>query len=407
MRVSRKIIVFLIILQYFTGCSSKKTGVGNTLNVSKPVFSSEENGRIEGKAIFLEQYNYMKDSYVYLYKTLPDFPDKPCLISAPTDEEGNYNLEIATGQYFIAAIKRKTDLTSGPIEPGDYFCYYGGNPVTVLSGRAILVNLNLVQKTVASEKKIPSDDGKKCGIKGKIIFRDGYLENAYAFVFKSVDFNLKGPAYNISEAADKEGSFTIDLPEGKYWLLAKKRPGQVLPKGSIPATINEEEVMTQFRYVENFAGPLETGEYYAYFDENPVTVEKGYYSNIVLNAIQKIGDPDKAYKNFSDTRIEGTIVDKKGNPMENIFAFANKGIQILIDMPKPKFISNKTKKDGKFILNLNEDGVYYLSAKRVLGRIPKHGDLYGYYVSPDNDNALVIKKGMVVKDIVIEVSEIE
>ncbi len=406
MKSFKKLIFFLFFFIFFIGCTAKKDIIKEAPAAS---ITPEGNGTITGKTIFLDQYNFLESTYVYLYKKIEDFPHKPLAVSSPSDKEGNYKIEAVSGQYFIAAIKRKSGLTTGPIENNDYFAFFGGNPVNILYNKEIRINLNLSKKIIPSLKRIPAEDKEKSGIKGKILYEDGVLENAYAFVYQTTDYNLKGPVYNLSSITGKDGTFSIDLPEGTYWLLAKKKEGKnIIPKKeATPPKVNDEDVLVRFKYIENFAGPLESGDYFSFYDENPIKVEKGFYSNVLLNCIQKIGDEKKGYTKLTDMRLEGIIIDKNGEPVENMFAFAHQGVQTSLDMPKPKFISTRTKKDGKFILNFTEEGVYYIGAKRVLGRVPQFGDLYGYYVSPDKDNAVILRKGAVVDGIVIKVSPIE
>ncbi|MBI5207474.1 MAG: hypothetical protein HY934_06750, partial [Candidatus Firestonebacteria bacterium] len=290
----------------------------------------------------------------------------------------------------------------------DYFNFFGGNPIYILKDKIVKINLSISKKISVKDKKIPAENSNKSGIKGKIVFKDEPLKDAYAFVYQNADSNLKGPVFSLAEPSALDGSFTIEIPPGSYYLLAKKKLLKRVSKRRVPPPeINGEEVLVQFMYIEEFAGPLESGDYYYFYDENPIKVEKGFYSNVILNCVKKIGNSENGFNKLSDTRIEGVILDKNGNPVEGVYAFAHKGVQISLDLPNPKYVSNKTKEDGKFILNLDGNGLYYIGAKKILGRTPQFGDLYGYYVSKDKDNAIAIKNGEVIKDMVITVSPIE
>ncbi|MBI5417979.1 hypothetical protein HZA55_08555 [Candidatus Poribacteria bacterium] len=403
---TKKKYYFLLLILMFIGCSSSNDIVKK--DIDKAPISESKSGII-GKVILYDKYNFVNNAHVYLYKKISDFPDNPYVFSKPTDAEGNYAIEAVPGQYFIAAIKRKNGAITGVIEKDDCFGYFGGNPIYVLKDKIVNINLNLTQKIAVQEKNIPSKNEKKCGIKGKIMFKGEPLSDAFAYVYKNTANHLKGAVAALSEPTANDGTFTIDVPAGTYYLLAKKRDSKKISvkKKALPFVISGEDAIQQFMFTEEFAGPLASGDYFAFHDENPIKVENGFYTNVVLSCIKKVGDKKKGFKKISDTRIEGIILDKKGNPVEGVFAFAHKGVQVSLDLPNPKYISNQTEKDGKFILNLDGGGLYYIGAKKVLGRVSRFGDLYGYYVSKDNDNALTVKEGEIIKNITIIISPIE
>ena len=49
-------------------------------------------------------------------------------------EKGRFRLRLPPGEYYLLARKRERGGQFGPIEPGDYFNYYYGNPVTIHAG---------------------------------------------------------------------------------------------------------------------------------------------------------------------------------------------------------------------------------------------------------------------------------
>ncbi|MEW6087689.1 MAG: hypothetical protein AB1498_05240 [bacterium] len=407
MKKTEILIRLIIVILFSINCTAKKEILKKTeetqLLGEAPLLKNKTMGLIKARAVF-DQYEYAENAFVYLYKDITDHPDKPFLVSNPTDKDGYCQEEVEPGRYFIITIKRKTGLQNGPVENGDYFSYFGGNPIDVLKGKITNLNLILGRKIVPSNKIIEAEDKNKSGIKGKILFKNEPVSHAYAYVFKTTDHYFKSQPNYLSSQTDKDGNFTIELPEGIYYLFAKKKLFPQVKKGA-PTRIHESAPAAETRENEEFAGPLEKGDYYCYYNENPIKVGKGYYNNVILNCIKKIGEKEYTVP-ATDTRVEGIIVDKKGNPVEGIYAYAYRGLKTNIES-QPEFLSKKTRKDGKFVFNFPDGGLYYLGAKDVLGRLLKAGDLFGYYVSKDKDNAIFIKNGEVIKDIIIKVSPLE
>lgn len=407
MKNSIILAIIIIIIIFSINCSVNKKALKKTeetkLSEETPLLKDKTKGLIKARVVF-DQYEYSENSFVYLFKNITDYPDKPYLISNPTDKDGYCQEEIEPGKYFVITIKRKTGLPGGPVENGDYFSYFGGNPIDIFTGKITNVNLIISQKILPSNKIIDAEDKNESGIKGKILFKGAPVSHAYAYVFKTTDHYFKSQPNYLSSQTDIDGNFTIELPEGIYYLFAKKKLSPQMEKGA-PTRIHESAPAAETMENVEFAGPLEKGDYYCYYNENPIKVEKGRYNNVILNCVKKIGDREYTVP-ASDTRIEGVIIDKNGNPVEGVYAYANRGLKTNIES-QPEFLSKKTKKDGKFVFNFSNGGLFYLGAKNNLGRILKTGDLFGYYVSKDKDNAIFIKNEEVIKNIIIKVSTLE
>jgi hypothetical protein len=276
---------------------------------------------------------------VRAYRSIPDIAaGKVVAEAAPVGLDGTYTLELPPGSYYLTARDG-----SGPLRPGNYFCYYSGAPVQVVAGSYRNVGFNLVRvPTEAAPEKAP-----RSGIRGEISFQGAPLERSYLYVYQDAEKGFKGPAYLIQPV--EKGTFRATLPPGRYWLLARKR----LRGG-------------QF-------GPIETGDYFNYYHGNPVTVAAGEVREVKIETITRLSmledDPNATF-----VGVRGRIVDAAGKPVARLHVFAYRDPEMT---GTPEFFSAPTGAEGKFDLSLPEGGTFYLLARQEFGGPAGEGELYG------------------------------
>jgi hypothetical protein len=281
---------------------------------------------------------------VRAYRSIPDIAAGKVLAeTAPAGKDGIYHLELPPGSYFLTARDG-----SGPLRPGNYFCYYNGAPVQVVADGFRNVGFNLVRvpREAATEKS------PRSGIRGEITFQDAPLERSYLYVYQEADKGFKGPGYLIQPV--EKGKFRINLPPGKYWLLARKRV-----RGG------------QF-------GPIETGDYFNYYYGNPVTVVAGEVREINLETVSRLSiledDPDAPF-----VGVRGRVVNAAGKPAARLHVFAYRTAEMT---GTPEFFSAPTGADGKFELALPEGGPFHLLARQEFGGPAGESELYGRHALP-------------------------
>jgi hypothetical protein len=204
------------------------------------------------------------------------------------------------------------------------------------------------------------------------------LEDVRLYVYKP-GMDLYGPAYAISTVTGNDGKFDIELPDGDYVVVARKRA-----KG--------EET-----------GPVVAGDNRSEFIKVSVL---GSVVDMQISAPVKIGDQ----RNFtgdieeSTTGLAGQILDSDGQPVTAARVHVYDHVQM---SERPKFVSEKTGPDGRYLIYLPAGGTYYLAARDKFGGPPKLGDLYGRYdkgtIEP---SAVVVKEGELLKQIDITVTKV-
>lgn len=204
------------------------------------------------------------------------------------------------------------------------------------------------------------------------------LEGVRLYVYKP-GMDLYGPAYAISTVTGIDGKFDLELPDGNYVAVARKRAG------------GEE------------TGPVVAGDNRSEFIK--VSVQGGIV-DMQVSAPVKIGDQRNftGDVNESKTGLAGQILDSDGQPVADARIHVYDHVQM---SERPKFVSEKTGPDGRYLIYLPAGGTYYLAARDKFGGPPKLGDLYGRYdkgtIEP---SAVVVKEGQILKQVDITVTKV-
>jgi len=199
---------------------------------------------IKGEISYLDQP--LERVYLYVYKSADDAFKGPGYTILPV-EKGNFRLRLPPGDYYLLVRKRAKGGRFGPIEIGDYFNYYYGNPVQIRSGELREVRIEAITRLSMLE----GDDGTPVQeVRGTLRTPDGKPATGVR-VFAYRDAKMTGtPAY-FSPPADAQGRYVLPLElPGTYYLVAR----------------------------ESFGGPAAQGEYYGRFggpEGKPLKVEEG------------------------------------------------------------------------------------------------------------------------------------
>lgn len=224
----------------------------------------------------------------------------------------------------------------------------------------------------AAEVKASSGQGR---LQGQVTMP---LQGVRLYVYQP-GMDLYGPAFAISSATTEDGKFDIELPDGDYVVVARKRA-----KG--------EET-----------GPVVAGDNRSEFLQ--VTV-KGGVLDLQVSAPVKIGNERNFTGDLDESRtgLAGKVMDSDGQPVLDARVHVYDHVQM---SERPKFVSEKTGPDGSYLIYLPAGGTYYLAARDKFGGPPKLGDLYGRYdkgtIEP---SAVIVKEGQVLKPVDITVTKV-
>jgi hypothetical protein len=293
------------------------------------------------------------------------FQGDPAYRSEPTSAAGEFRIEVPPGQYYLIA-STVAEGRSRP-GPGDYFAYYGGNPVMLDAGEEIDISVSVNPVIDVGQRRVAGGTG----IRGRV-FADGKpLDRARVILYQDAGTIFRGMGY-ASTFTTATGDFSFNLEPGTYYVLARKRAG------------------------EDRFGPLVAGDLFAYASDNPVEVTDGAFTMISMNAITKLEKPKTGGPELSlggtmkggETSIEGTVRDEGGKPVAGIYVSAFRDSMMTA---KPDFIA-RTGPDGRYTLNLSGGGEYFIGARNTLGGPAEKGDLLGRY-DGNEDHSVVLKSG--------------
>lgn len=222
-------------------------------------------------------------------------------------------------------------------------------------------------------------DGQgKTGITGQVVLKESGapLADAYVNIYPDAMSNLLGPSQFISSPTDTLGRYTLEVPPGTYYVVARKRvSGQP-------------------------SGPLSPGDFYSEHERISTVVVAGKLAVVDLPVA-----PMKAPMFFkkqmtpqeTTTGIRGVLLDASGKPVPGSFAIAytNADMQRL-----PDFVSTLSDGDGNFTIYLPKAGSYFLGARIHAWDMPRPGELYGR-LGGDAPQPVAVVKGEFVEQVKI------
>jgi hypothetical protein len=198
------------------------------------------------------------------------------------------------------------------------------------------------------------------GVHGTLTHAGSPLPGATVYAYRRQSANFLGPADFASAPSGRDGSYVLDLVEGNYWLVARKRAS-----GSD-------------------AGPLVPGDLQRVYAGNPVTVAPGAFARVDLD-LEEMRDlmfSRTGPRVPTATGIRGRITDESGAPVAWVFAIAYTSA----DMRRvPDFTSAMTAADGRYVIYLPAGGRYWIGARAHIRDKPSPGEPFGLYEgSPDH-----------------------
>ena len=203
------------------------------------------------------------------------------------------------------------------------------------------------------------------GIKGQVLIEnEGAAPDVFVYAYDSGYNDLRVPTKLISEPTAKDGSYTLRLVPGSYFIVARKRTSGD-PKGY-----------------------LVKGDYEGKYPGNPVTVRPGEYATVNLSIAKLAGNFLLApyLPTEGDMGISGKVYGLDGKPLAGAFVLLYKDKEMI---GLPAYLSKPTNKDGEFSLYITQPGTYYVAARIKYGGLPKKGEPYGMY-EKDPEHKVVI-----------------
>jgi hypothetical protein len=293
-----------------------------------------------------------------------------------TDENGNYQISLPAGRYFIIGKKKLND--DGQTRMLMAEC--PANPVEVSESLRSVAPFPL-REMGRDGALVPEP---QTGLVGRLVHEGKPIANAFVYIYTEAESGLMGPSYGEAIRSEDDGSFRIDLPAGRFFLAARKRADGAR------------------------MGEPEAGDLNGTYAGNPVAVVSGEYYPVGDFSLAKI-DADQRQKRLAAgkfdqtrTRFEGSVVNRDGQPIEGIYVFAYLDSRMV---GKPTHISAPTDNTGRYILNLGAGGTYYLGARSTYGGPLEPGEWVGTY-DEQADHSVLAESGKAIALVNIVVREV-
>jgi hypothetical protein len=171
----------------------------------------------------------LERAYLYVYKEPFEGFKGPGYFIQPV-EKGTFRLRLPPGEYYLLARKRAKGGQFGPIEIGDYFNYYYGNPVRIEPGKVREVRIETITRlSMLEEGQAPAFRGVRGTVTGP-----GKEPAAGIHVFAYRQPAMTGTPDYFSAPTGADGVFRLSLPdEGPYYLLAREAFGGPAADGEL------------------------------------------------------------------------------------------------------------------------------------------------------------------------------
>ena len=174
---------------------------------------------IQGEVTF--QGEPLEQCYLYVYQDPSKDFKGPAYFVQPV-AQGSFRLRLPPGEYYLLARKRARGGQFGPIEIGDYFNYYYGNPVRLEKGELREVRIETISRLSMLEE---GENTSRRTIAGTVFDPRGKpAAEIRVFVYRQPE--MTGTPDLFSHPTGADGRFSLPLPDdGPWYLLARENFG--------------------------------------------------------------------------------------------------------------------------------------------------------------------------------------
>lgn len=321
----------------------------------------QESG-LAGTILFQDQPLSSAQIEIYL-KSEQDRATLP-FATTSSDAAGRYQINLPPGRYYLIA-KKKVEGSGGPTRM--LMAASPLNPLDLQQGKKEVAPFNLHE--MGRDGALVAE--ANTGVKGRIVHNRQPVANAFVYVYSEKSAGMIGPSYGEAVRSAADGTFTIPLPAGNFYLAARKRADGAR------------------------SGDVEAGDLNGLWSGNPLilnpgkTIDLGDLSVSIVNAESRKERLQQGKFALTDTSLRGRMLDQDGKAVRGVYAFAYLDSRMV---GKPVYISAATCDDGRFELRLGDGGTYYIGARSTFGGPLEPGEWVGTYDARPN-HMVEVKKG--------------
>jgi hypothetical protein len=210
------------------------TPVGfNLVRVGNEDRLADSGASIEGIVTYRDEP--LERLYLTLYDEALEGFRGPGIATIPVGKGGKFRVSVKPGKYFVIARKRSRGGMYGPMEIGDHFNYYPGNPVIIGDGEKVRISL----ETVTRVSQLEEGEAPTPTVLGNVVDQDGNpVSGLRVFAYRPGE--VRGRPLYFSEPSGSNGGFSLLVPvTGEFTLVAKKRFGGPAAEGEFSGRLDE------------------------------------------------------------------------------------------------------------------------------------------------------------------------
>jgi len=199
---------------------------------------------------------------------------------------------------------------------------------------------------------------KGTGFEGRVVVDGAVLPGARVYAYKSFSDFIESKPFAASAITGDDGKYSMDLADGSYYLVAKKR-----------ADMSQD-------------GSVGVGDFFSFQGSNPVTIAPGKYTHVGFSMLPYDKGVDYQSYDTSDSGAIGGVVTLDGKPLEGVFVTLY--VDTAEDLRGSTYATSPpTGKNGGFSFDFLPEVEYYVVArKRASGSAAgplTDGDYFGFY----------------------------
>jgi hypothetical protein len=153
----------------------------------------------------------------------------PGYLEVQTDAEGRFEARVSPGRYWLVARRRAGSGSFGPLEIGDDFGFYAGNPLVVAPGEGVALRIGAVRVLKKSGWSGPS--AQRTRVSGTVRDASGRPLAGYRAFLHATPAMLGRPEF-ASEPSGPDGAYVLWVDrEGTFFLGARREIGKAREAG--------------------------------------------------------------------------------------------------------------------------------------------------------------------------------
>ncbi len=198
------------------------------------LYNDDYSAAIEGQV--LHDGSPLAGAHVYLYLDVAeDLKGQGYRLSLPTAADGYFRFDgLPESNYYLVVRHRQNGQRVGPVQEGDQFGIYPGNPLTARSGQVQHVKVHSVTKL--KDASGSETFGRATGpvLSGRVVDPAGQgVAGVHVFAYVDRVIGHQRPAA-ISTPTVADGRFLVNLPEpGTYYVGAREAYGDSPAPGEL------------------------------------------------------------------------------------------------------------------------------------------------------------------------------